>query len=439
MSKIESFYNDIFLKYRKVSTDSRTIEKGSIFFSLSGNSFNGNSFAASALEKGAAIAVVDDKNYYMDNGSYYLVDDCLSFLQELARIHRFHFHCPVIGITGTNGKTTTKELVSGALSLKYKTYFTHGNLNNHIGVPLTLLSVDERDAQFVVVEMGANHPHEIQQLCGISDPDYGIITSIGVAHLEGFGNVETIIETKTALYRHVAAKHGIVFVNSDSEVLMKNKPDSNVIFYGSPQKSFHVNCCGSPDNSSINVKFDWRYESMPLYHVQSSMYGQYNYTNMLASACIAAFFYVNTTQINDFLVSYNSSNNRSQVIRCGDVTFISDAYNANPSSMAAALDSFGKIDADNKVVILGDMFELGENTLKEHSNIVEKLGQMHLKEVYLVGENFSAVSRNFNTFKTTDETLAFLAEHPLENCLVLLKGSRGMKLEKVLAAMEKGN
>ena len=426
---IETFYHDIFLKYRKISTDSRKMEHDSIFFSLSGETFNGNAFATAALNNGAAIAVVDDPNYHSNDGKHVLVDNTLSFLQKLANFHRQHFTCPVIGITGTNGKTTTKELISGLLSLEYKTYFTNGNLNNHIGVPLTLLSVNEQDAQFVVVEMGANHIGEIDDLCKIAEPDYGIITSIGKAHLEGFGSVENIVETKTALYRSVSAKHGIVFVNANSEVLMQHKPANNVVLYGNDGNNIHLNCVGTPHKGNLNVSFDWKYESMPKMQVNSNLYGQYNYENMLAAACIASYFEVDVRKINVFLNSYRSHNNRSEIVHQGSNTMVYDAYNANPSSMKAALSHFLDVNNNNKVVILGDMLELGPTTKQEHQNIVNMLINSNLADVYLIGDNFYTTDCTFKKFKNVAEAQAFFDNIVFKDNLILIKGSRGIKLE----------
>lgn len=436
--KIDSFYNDFFLKYNVISTDSRKVVKDSIFISLSGNNFNGNKFASSAIENGAAVAVVDDADFFIDNGKYVLVDDSLSFLQQLANYHRLHFNCPVLAITGTNGKTTTKELVAGALSLKFKTYYTQGNLNNQIGVPLTLLSVNPDDAQFVVVEMGANHTTDIQELCSIAQPDYALVTSVGKAHLEGFGSLSAIVKTKTDLYRFVEKNHGICFVNADSELLMDNKPNSNVILYGTNRNDVFLTCWGMPDFNGVNVKFNWRYGTEPICAVNASLYGQYNYLNMLAAACVACFFGVDCIAVNKFLSTFNSNNNRSQIIEKENVTIISDAYNANPSSIDAALSSLAKIESDNKVVILGDMFELGSNSSQEHENVIEKLKTMNLKKIILVGENYflhnqSVInSDSFMIFKTTEEVAAYLGNNKLKDCIVLLKGSRAMKLEQLI-------
>lgn len=439
--KIDSFYSDYFLKFNVISTDSRKVVKDSIFISLSGENFNGNRFASSALENGAALAVVDDADFFVDNGKYVLVDDSLTFLQKLANYHRTHFNCPVLAITGTNGKTTTKELVAGALSLKFKTYYTQGNLNNQIGVPLTLLSVNPNDAQFVVVEMGANHLTDIQELCDIAQPDYALVTSVGKAHLEGFGSIDAVVKTKTDLYRFVEKNHGICFVNADSELLMNNKPNSNFILYGTNRNDVYLTCWGMPDSNKVNVSFKWRYGTEAICNVSSSLYGQYNYLNMLAAACVACFFGVDCFDVNDFLSKFNTNNNRSQIIEKENVTIISDAYNANPSSVDAALSSLDKIDAADKVVILGDMFELGADSSKEHESVVNKLKSMNLKKVFLVGENYYLHKQcviddnDFMMFKTTEEVASYLKNNKLNNCIVLLKGSRAMKLEQLIEVL----
>lgn len=409
---LSKIYNQ-FLLSPKISTDSRTIINDSIFFALKGENFNGNKFAAEALEKGAALSVVDEKDYCDTNDSrIILVDDSLKTLQELAIFHRSQFQFPVIGITGTNGKTTTKELVAGVLSLKYRVKATSGNLNNHIGVPLTILSVDKDNTDFCIVEMGANHVGEIAALCEIAKPNYGLITSIGKAHLEGFGSLENIIKTKLELYDFIAKNNGTLFVNSENEILMNNLPDVKCVFYG--------------ENG------EWRTENGELIVFDSKMYGKYNLTNMLAAACVGNFFEVPGDCILFYLNNYSPENNRSQVVKIGNNTIISDAYNANPSSMEIALDEFDLLDAEGKILVIGDMFELGEASMKEHEIIVDRIRKIKTEKVFLVGKTFSELNSEYESFLSVDELIKNLDISKLTNKTILIKGSRAMKLEKLI-------
>lgn len=434
MNMTMEFLYDAFCKSGIVCTDSRNIIKNSIFFALKGDSFDGNEFAAAALESGASLAVVDNPDFFIDNGNYALVDNCLDTLQTLANTHRSNFHFPVIGITGTNGKTTTKELISGALAKKFRVTATRGNFNNHIGVPLTLLSVNIAETDICVVEMGANHPGEIKELCDIADPTAGIITSIGVAHLEGFGSVEEIIRTKTALYRHVEQKSTD---GSFETVTFKSLSGNTSGWQWLTNTGRHGCVKGNLVKDKVFVEFEWYAEDADkvkseLFHLQTQMYGSYNFMNMLAAICVATYFGVAPNDVNNFLRTYTPSNNRSQIKKIASNTVICDAYNANPSSMNVALDTFSAIESPHKMVILGDMFELGENSLEEHRKIVEKLKSMTLERVVLIGKNFSSISTDFEVFETTARAKEAIDITELQNKLILLKGSRGMKLESLL-------
>ncbi|MDR2084756.1 MAG: UDP-N-acetylmuramoyl-tripeptide--D-alanyl-D-alanine ligase [Bacteroidales bacterium] len=447
--KIETLY-EIFLKYGKVSTDSRSVDKDSIFFALKGTNFNGNKYASEALEKGAAVCIVDEKEYYNTNDSrFILVDDCLKTLQDLAAFHRSKFNFPVIGITGTNGKTTTKELIAGALSLKYKVKATSGNLNNHIGVPLSLLSVNNiHNTDFCIIEMGANHVGEIASLCEIAKPNYGIITSIGKAHLEGFGSLENIIKTKLELYNFIDKTKGSLFINLCNEILIKNLPNNTTnIFYKDISKkienlkvqgheitnSVDIFCSGRLDETTMNLSFDWQTKrSEKVFHVEGKMYGRYNFINMLAAACIGNYFDVSGEDITQYLSNFESDNNRSQIIKINSNTIVSDAYNANPSSMEVALDTFNEIKVSNKILILGDMFELGNDTEKEHKKILDKLRSMNVEKVILIGKNFQQLNSEYETYLTVDEAIQNFNIQELENKNILIKGSRGMRLEKLI-------
>ncbi|MGI6718651.1 MAG: UDP-N-acetylmuramoyl-tripeptide--D-alanyl-D-alanine ligase [Bacteroidales bacterium] len=425
---------ELYLKNPFVSTDSRYIKKGSMFFALKGENFDGNTFASSALKKGASYAIIDNKDYYTDNGKIILVDDVLTTLQKLANYHRSKFNFPVLAITGTNGKTTTKELVYRVLSEKYKTVATQGNFNNQIGLPLTLLSVDKDNTEFCIVEMGANHISDILELCEIADPDYGLITCVGIAHLEGFKTFENIVKAKTELYKWVQNKGGINFVNADDEILLEYASKGKVITYGSDKtKKHYYYCYGKPKKGNINVSFTWTFQNEH-HKIDSELYGKYNFLNMLAAVCIGSYFNVQPNKINDALISYKPSNNRSEIRKTENNTYICDAYNANPSSMLNALDTFENLDTKNKIVILGDMFELGSESLNEHKKIVEKLTMMDLHQVILIGKYFAEASKdtNFTIYNNMDDALKDLNLENYRNMTFLIKGSRRMSLERLL-------
>jgi len=418
---IDKLYN-LFLQSTGVCTDTRNIAQDNIFFCLKGENFNGNKFAKDALEKGASFVIVDEKQYQL-NEQCILVDDTLKTLQELAFFYRQKLNIPIIGITGTNGKTTTKELVCAVLSKKYKVYATKGNLNNHIGVPLTLLSINPADAEIAIVEMGANHIGEIAELCEIAQPDFGIITNIGKAHLEGFQSIDGVIRTKKALYDAVKKKSGTLFVNADDELLMTHSENSKRILYGNTG-----NITGDFLSDKLYLTFvlsDYSVE------IQTQLTGNYNFPNAMAAVAVGLHFDVSVEDIKMALENYKPDNNRSQVIRKEEKTIIIDAYNANPSSMQAAIENLMKISSPHKAVLLGDMFELGEESKLEHQRIVNILKTANIQYVYLLGESFSKTDANASWKYTDFDALANALHQQLPNeVTILIKGSRSMKMER---------
>lgn len=433
-SSIESLYEKFLQAGQLVSTDTRKLSKGSLFFALKGENFNANSFAADALEQGCAYAVIDEEKYLSGERTI-LVANVLETLQELARHHRRQLHIPFIAITGSNGKTTTKELINAVLSKKYKTLATYGNLNNHIGVPLTLLSVT-KEHEIAIIEMGANHQGEIDFLCNIADPDYGIITNIGKAHLEGFGGIEGVIKGKSEMYRFLQRKKGKVFVHADDAVLHDLLPDNDKITYGT-KKLYDV--VGKLNPQAEQVEFAWRtrYTASTLKdapYIKTQLIGVYNYHNLLCAACVGTTFHVSEQDINAALQEYTPSNNRSQLHKTGKNTLILDYYNANPSSMSAAIENFSNIKAEHKMLVLGDMLELGEDTIKEHELIVELLKKNRFENYVLVGPVFHAIEKE-KSFSSSDEAREYLKKLSPEGNTILVKGSRGIKLENVLEAL----
>lgn len=424
---IASLYT-IFREYPSITTDSRNIPPQSIFFALKGANFNGNTFAGEALQKGAAYAIIDEPEFAVDD-RLILVDDVLTCLQQLARHHRDQLKLPILAITGTNGKTTTKELIAAVLAKKYKVNFTQGNLNNHIGVPLTLLSMN-RETEFGVVEMGANHPGEIKTLCEIANPDFGIITNIGKAHLEGFGSFEGIIKTKSEMYDFLRDKGCKCFLNADNPLLVQQAEGLGQISYGTSTSHFMPGELASTDNYLVvKALFNkgWLY-------LKSKLVGDYNFENLLAAACVGKYFEVDPLKIQEALAEYIPANNRSQLIRKEKNTIIMDAYNANPTSMMAALTNFSSIKNDNKCVILGDMLELGEVSEEEHQKIVTYIENQNFSDVFLVGEQFKNTKDRTEKkkFEHVELLSNYLKTQPIENKLVLIKGSRGIHLEKIL-------
>ena len=416
----------LFLQSSGISTDTRNIAQENMFFCLKGENFNGNTFAKEALEKGASFVVIDEPEYQI-NERCILVDDSLSALQKLAHFHRSKLNIPIVGITGTNGKTTTKELIHTVLAEKYKVTATKGNLNNHIGVPLTILSI-KPDTDIAIIEMGANHIGEIKELCSISEPDYGIITNIGKAHLEGFGSVEGIIETKMALYQSVKQSNGLLFVNADDELLINRSEGIKRLTYG---ELGYCNGICLDDNLLLKLHLsDYEID------IQTQLTGDYNFPNVMAAVAVGLYFAVPIEDIKIALSSYIPSNNRSQLIKKCDKTIIIDAYNANPSSMKLAIENIVKLDVKNKVLLLGDMAELGENSLSEHQYIVDLIRTKSFDYVYLLGGEFAKTDANtswiYQNYEQLKNTLK--KEFP-DKATVLIKGSRSMKMERFLETM----
>lgn len=420
---------DLYSKYREsgeISTDTRDIQSGSMFFALKGDRFNANEFAADALAKGARYAVVDQKEFATSD-RHILVDDALGALQKLSRFHRDRLKIPVIGLTGSNGKTTTKELIQAVLSRRYTTYATRGNLNNHIGVPLTLLKI-KPEHEMAVVEMGANHLGEIAMLCGLANPTHGLVTNIGRAHIGLFGGFENIIRAKSELYQHLIANGGTPFINSANEILAKMAQRfSAPVLYPSKGDFYHAELIDADpyvkikaDNGSI---------------VETQMIGAYNFENIAGALCVGKFFGVDTEAANDAVAAYRPENMRSQVVRKGTNTIILDAYNANPSSMQAALENLAYAKNERKVVILGDMFELGDESEREHALLGKLVREKGFKEVYLCGKLVKFAlhevpyAQHFNEKK---ELIEKLKEADITNALVLVKASRGIGLEDVV-------
>ncbi|WP_162051462.1 UDP-N-acetylmuramoyl-tripeptide--D-alanyl-D-alanine ligase [Pontibacter pamirensis] len=417
-----------YLECRHVSTDSRAEQDQSLFFALNGPNFKGAKFALPALEKGAKYAVVDDPAMAADN--VFVVEDTLQTLQDLAHHHRRQLGIPVIGITGSNGKTTSKELIYAVLSQKFNTLYTQGNLNNHIGVPLTLLRI-KPEHEMAIIEMGANHIGEIALLSSIALPTHGLITNIGKAHLEGFGSLEGVARGKSELYVHLFNTGGTVFVNTGNELLMRmSRRIENMITYPAPGDYYHSELL----EASPYVVYRDEEDNQ----VQTQLVGSYNYENMAAAACIGKFFGVPLQRANDAIAAYSPVNNRSQVLQKGSNTIILDAYNANPTSMAAAVRNFGGMKAPCKVVILGDMFEMGTESAAEHRALGEAVAEQHFDTVLLCGKDMkyaAEVKADFLHFETKLELQKWLQEHPVSESYVLVKGSRGMGLETLLEVL----
>ncbi|MBP7076132.1 MAG: UDP-N-acetylmuramoyl-tripeptide--D-alanyl-D-alanine ligase [Bacteroidales bacterium] len=425
MVTTEQLYK-IFLKTRSVCTDSRRVTPGSVFFALSGENFDGNNFAAQAIEMGCAYAVVDKPAVAL-NDKYLVVNNVLQALQDLARHHRKQLRIPVIAITGTNGKTTTKELISAILSKKFRVNATRGNMNNHIGVPLTILSMNHT-TDMGVVEMGANHPGEIALLCDIAQPNYGLITNIGKAHLEGFGSVEAIIKTKAELYDYLMGHEGIIFLNNENPILKKLVGSYPSVNYGVSDESF---CYGKITYKEIYVGVDWICgQNTGLAY--SFLIGDYNFENILSAIAIGNYFNIAGSIIDKTISTYTPSNNRSQWVKGRRNQLILDLYNANPTSMMAAIINFNNYDNTKKCMILGDMLELGTDSEKEHHTILDFIHNSEYSDVYLVGSVFSNFKDKFSYhfFESTELLSKYFSKNPPTGYLILLKGSRGMKLEK---------
>jgi len=425
---IEELYS-IFLKHNIISTDSRQIVPGCLFFALKGDNFDGNKYTKVALEAGAAYSVIDDPLY--DGNQTLLVNDALEALQLLAKMHRRKFNIPVLAITGSNGKTTTKELVTAVLSQLYNVTATKGNLNNHIGVPLTLLGITD-ETQIAIIEMGANHQGEIALLCTFAEPTHGLITNIGRAHLGGFGGYEGVIRAKNELYSWLRNSGGEAFVNADNLQLMELSKGIKRILYGTQEGSFTQ---GKAIGSNEMLIIDWITEGKNNL-VQTNLIGNYNYENVMASICVGTYYKVASENIKAAINSYLPSNSRSQAMKTANNSIILDAYNANPTSMQVAIENFRQVNALHKMVILGDMLELGDESLAEHQAIVYLVEKSAFDNVILVGPDFKkAADEKFVCFITSDEAREWLLKQQLQNYTILVKGSRGIKMEKVLDAL----
>ena len=423
--KIEELHQ-LFLKAKSVSTDTRTLEKGTLFFALKGENFNGNRFAQKALDLGASFCIIDEVQK-PDNERYILVDDVLQTLQKLANYHRNYLNIPIVALTGSNGKTTTKELIHAVLKQRYKTQATLGNLNNHIGVPLTLLRMNE-STEIGIVEMGANHIGEIAQLCKIANPDFGYITNFGKAHLEGFGSEEGVVKGKSELYDYLKQKKGAIFLNIDDKKQVKQVGDYQNRITFSETESSDFTIVLQRESPFLKIEISKTI-------IQTQLLGRYNFTNTAAAIAVGLHFDVDLTSIKKGLESYAPKNNRSQIIKQNSNTIILDAYNANPSSIDAALKNFKTMEGDQKIVILGDMFELGEQSYAEHQSIIDLAQKLDFSQLYLVGNQFFEHHQNYSNvlfFKDFERLKIHLEDYPIKQSMVLVKGSRGMALERLL-------
>ena len=424
---VEELYK-LYHQYPSVQSDTRNLKAGDIFFALKGPNFNGNSFAQQAINNGAAYAVIDEKEFEIP-GKTFLVPDVLEALQQLALYHRKQFTIPFIAITGSNGKTTTKELIHAVLSTSYKTYTTEGNLNNHIGVPLTILKI-RNDAEMVVIEMGANHIGEIASYCKIALPTHGLITNCGKAHLEGFGSEEGVRKGKGELFDHLRTlTHGFAFVMWDYEYLREmSKGISGIIKYGTKQND-HVIGNVLSNETFLQVKIT---QGLDNGVIKTQLVGEYNLPNVLAAVTVGKFFEVPETKIRSAIENYTPSNSRSQLIEKGTNKIILDAYNANPSSMKLAIENFAKNNSENKILLLGAMAELGKESLQEHQQIIDLIKKYEWKDVALIGGDFLNLSHPFLSFENSLKAKDWFTKQDIRNSSILVKGSRSMQMEKVL-------
>lgn len=421
--------HSLFLKCSGACTDTRKVTDKSMFFALKGDNFNGNKYALQAIESGCKYAVVDEAEFALDD-RFILVDNVLKTLQDLAHFHRMKFDIPLLGITGSNGKTTTKELIGAILDTSYKTLITQGNLNNHIGVPLTLLQLT-KEHEIAVIEMGANKPGDIKELAEIAAPNHGLITNVGMAHIEGFESLEGVIKTKKELYDYILSVNGKIFINHEDELLNNIVPAPLLhITYGQEEEGY-IN--GALAHLTPFIQFSWRTERYFSPIIETNLVGKYNFTNFLAAIAVGHYFEVDPHQINDALKDYKPTNNRSQVLKTNTNTIIVDCYNANPSSMLSALESFIEIENGRKISILGDMLELGNISKEEHQKTVDFLKENNMI-AYLVGEEFGKTDTEFLKFENVDSLSDYLNADPLKYHMILLKGSRGIKLEKLIEA-----
>ena len=423
MSIIDLF--DLYIHNPQITTDSRNCPKGSIFFALKGDKFDGNQYAGKALASGCVYAVIDNPDYYIGERTI-LVDNVLKTLQQLAHHHRKVLGLPIIGITGTNGKTTTKELLAAVLSTKFNLLYTEGNFNNHIGVPLTLLRLTH-DHEMAVIEMGASHPGDIKELVDIVHPNYGIITNVGRAHLEGFGSFEGVIRTKGELYDYIRRSKGKIFIKKENEYLQSIAKGIEQITYGNGDDAF---ASGQVVSCDPFLVFNWKQQGK-LHTVETHMIGSYNLDNVLAAVAVGRFFKIPAERISRAIAAYEPTNNRSQFKKTDNNELIIDAYNANPSSMKVALDNFITMPVQPKAIILGDMRELGPTSDELHAEVVAQIKKGQFDKVFLCGEHFSKVGKEFSPFATTEAMVEELRKQPLKGYHILIKGSHSMGLEKL--------
>lgn len=421
-----SHIHNLFLKCNAVSIDTRKIEPNSMFFAIKGDNFDANTFAKEALEKGASYVIIDNEDYFVDQRTI-LVENSLTALQELAKFHRQYLKLPIIALTGSNGKTTTKELISVVLSKKYDTKATVGNLNNHIGVPLTLLSFTS-ETEMGIVEMGANHKKEIEFLCELAKPDFGYITNFGKAHLEGFGGVEGVIQGKSEMYDYLSENNKMAFINLEDSIQVEKSKKMNSYSFGVNKEEADVNINSVKANPFVEISFS-------NFLIKTHLIGLYNANNINAALTIGKYFGVDDLDIKEALEGYIPENNRSQLLSKGTNRIILDAYNANPSSMAVAIANFLQLDNSSKIMILGDMFELGKESPQEHEAIVNSLLNQDEVVCYFIGKEFHANQvdkNNFHFYESFELFSDYLKNIKIENSSILIKGSRGMALERTL-------
>lgn len=416
----------LFLESKGICTDTRKLEKGQLYFALKGANFNGNTFAATALKKGATLAIIDEPQNL--KSKTVLVEQVLETLQKLATYHRNYLNIPIITLTGSNGKTTTKELINAVLSKKYNTSATRGNLNNHIGVPLTLLKMT-KDTQLGIVEMGANHQKEIEQLSAIVQPNYGYITNFGKAHLEGFGGIEGVIKGKSELYDHLRATGGTAFVNDQDTLQLRQSQGLKTITFGSPKSDYPVHFKEAKPTVSLAFKN---------HTINSQLVGNYNFSNIAAAIAIGSYFKISPEDINEAITTYIPENNRSQIIKRDRCTIILDAYNANPTSMKAALEHLSTQTDSARIAFIGDMFEVGDTKKEEHQNILQLAHELKIDKVFAVGPTFGILKELSDKQEVYKEYNAFAKAYSYSipsQAIVLIKGSRGMQMERVLGLL----
>ena len=410
----------LFKQHSTICTDSRKITNGAIFISLRGEHFNGNKYALKAIQDGCSYAIIDEKEYDVHQNTI-LVNDALKTLQHLATYHRKQLNIPIIGITGTNGKTTSKELINAVLGSKLNCYATKGNLNNHIGVPLSVLEINKKH-EIAIIEMGANHQKEIKFLCNIAQPTYGVITNIGSAHLEGFGSLQIVIDTKKELYQHLKSTKGHLFVNGEDELLVSLSNGIKQTTYG---KSGDITALINDKKTVLSIKYNNEL-------INSNLIGDFQFSNILLAICIGNYFNISTKNIKISIENYIPTNNRSQLVKTKKNTLILDAYNANPSSMKAMLNSFANQQYKNKLCILGDMLELGRESIKEHKNIIKLTNELKL-DCLFVGAIFNSLTEN--SFKNRNELAENIQKKDIFKRTILIKGSRGIGLEKLIETL----